>query len=161
MGHIIWVFFPLCMNLSESLPQLFKDCCITRAVWFAFLSLRPESLNLKSGVDIISFLLSQSLISGGNLFVLKWLLMAKCIWRHRNSILFNGGSVLVDELVKEVTILSHLCEEYWFAWIATILSWRLYWLYCQWISRSSYLVFRSSCCKMLGSLFSGLSFVYP
>lgn len=98
-------FCPFCASEEETVPHLFKDCSVSRALWFGIFGARPDSTTWNSGIEIIFYLLAQ-VDSRGLSFVLRWLLKAEEMWHQRNLIVFTGNDISIDMIIRKVSAFS-------------------------------------------------------
>ncbi|KAJ0435377.1 putative reverse transcriptase zinc-binding domain-containing protein [Helianthus annuus] len=101
---------PLCMEFTETLDHIFTTCHCAQKIW----SLISSWINLPHVMPfyIIDILKFHEGIKGSSNFVTAvqsvMLLACWALWKHRNSIVFNGKKLNIQGIMEEVKVLGFL-----------------------------------------------------
>jgi hypothetical protein len=103
-----------CLQNEENRDHLFFSCPLGRGIWAAVYDWIGKSIP-EGAVGWNHFLLFGDLImlskGGGRVSRLIWLATTWNIWRHRNNMIFNGGTPDASTLLKDVKCTSW----FWFS----------------------------------------------
>ncbi|XP_074283027.1 uncharacterized protein LOC141607574 [Silene latifolia] len=93
---------------SETLAHLFRDCCITKRLWFAsHLGIRVDSSSNIPFTAWMNNFLSYFSLSGNHepYQVLHFSLLLFAIWKHRNNVIFRDCRVNPAAILQEADML--------------------------------------------------------
>ncbi|OIT27527.1 hypothetical protein A4A49_64045, partial [Nicotiana attenuata] len=99
----------LCKQMDETFDHLFFDCSWIKALWLRLLRWLGYDRNVSDWQNEINWISMVAKLRSGHCMIVACAfgMMVHTIWRERNRLRFQGGTVIVNNICKEIAIHIH------------------------------------------------------
>ncbi|OIT06201.1 hypothetical protein A4A49_61335, partial [Nicotiana attenuata] len=99
-----------CKQTDETFDHLFFECSLTNKLWMRLLRWLGYDRPIRDWQSEVNWICKGAKMRNGHCVIVTCVfgMMVYFVWRERNKLRFQGGTVIVSNICKEIAIHIHM-----------------------------------------------------